>query len=178
MRSKQRVQWAQLRVGFVSIVALLILSVLLYLLTGNALSPEKARLYLYVPDATGIAQGSPVRVDGIDVGKVGTVGLSGSKDPNRVVRLTLIVDRDALALIPTASYAELGTDSPVGDKFVDITSSGRGPMTPGSELPYRVPTDVFKTLDFEQFAVNLRQMDAILTDIETGKSRVGQFVMG
>ena len=37
---------------------------------------------------------------------------------------------------------------------------------------------MFKTLDFAQFEANLRQMDAILTDIETGKSRVGQFVMG
>jgi phospholipid/cholesterol/gamma-HCH transport system substrate-binding protein len=119
-----------------------------------------------------------VRVDGIDVGKVGDVSLSGSNDPNRVVRLTLTIERDSLAMIPTGSYAELGTDSPVGDKFVDISSSGRGPMTPGSELPYKVPVDMFKTLDFEQFEANLRQMDAILTDIETGKSRVGQFVLG
>ena len=178
MRSRQRVHWAQLRVGFVSAVALLIFGVLLYLLTGNALFTEKTVLYLYVPDATGVAQGSPVRVDGIDVGKVGDVGLSGSTDPKRVVRLTLTIDRNALAMIPTASYAELGTESPVGDKFIDITSAGRGPMTPRSEIPYKVPTDLFKTLDFEQFAVNLRQMDAILTDIETGKSRVGQFVMG
>ena len=37
---------------------------------------------------------------------------------------------------------------------------------------------MFKTLDFAQFEANFRQMDAILTDIETGKGRVGQFVMG
>ena len=51
-------------------------------------------------------------------------------------------------------------------------------MTPGSELPYKVPTDMFKTLDLAQFEANLRQMDAILTDIETGKGLVGQFVAG
>jgi len=159
-------------------VALFILGDVLYLLTGGSLFTERAALYLYIPDATGLAQGSPVRVDGIDVGKVGDVALSGSNDPNRVVRLTLSIERDSLAMIPTGSYAELGTDSPVGDKFVDITSSGRGPMTPGSELPYKVPTDLFKTLDFAQFEASLRQMEAILTDIETGKSRVGQFVQG
>ena len=95
------------------------------LLTGGSIFTEKAALYLYVPDATGVAQGSPVRVDGIDVGKVGSVALSGSNDPKRVVRLTLSIERNSLAMIPTGSYAELGTDSPVGDKFVDITSSGR-----------------------------------------------------
>jgi phospholipid/cholesterol/gamma-HCH transport system substrate-binding protein len=178
MRSKERVRWAQLRVGFVSAVALLILAVVLYLVTGGALFTENTTLYLYVPDATGVAQGSPVRVDGIDVGKVGDVSLSGSKDLNRVVRLTLTVARNSLAMIPTGSYAELGTDSPIGDKFVDITSAGRGPITPNSEIPYKAATDMFKTLDFEQFQANLRQMDAILTEIETGKSRVGQFVMG
>ena len=178
MRSQQRVKWARLRVAILTLVALFILGDVLYLLTGGSLFTEKAALYLYVPDATGVAQGSPVRVDGIDVGKVGSVSLSGSNDPNRVVRLTLSIERNSLAMIPTGSYAELGTDSPVGDKFVDITSSGRGPMTPGSELPYKVPVDMFKTLDFAQFAANLRQMDAILTDIETGKSRVGQFVLG
>src|SRR4051812_7276995 len=106
MRSKERVRWAQLRVGFTSAVALLILGVLLYLLTGGALFTEKTSLYLYVPDATGVAQGSPVRVDGIGVGKVGSVSLSGSRDPNRVVRLTLRIERESLAMIPTASYAE------------------------------------------------------------------------
>lgn len=178
MRSQQRVKWAQLRVAILSAIALLIFADVLYLLTGGSVFTEKAPLYLYVPDVTGLTQGSPVRVDGIDVGKVGYVALSGSNDPNRVVRITILVQRDSLAMIPTGSYAELGTDSPVGDKFVDITSAGRGPITPGSELPYKVPTDMFKTLDFAQFEANLRQMDAILTDIETGKSRVGQFVMG
>lgn len=159
-------------------MALAILAVVLYLVTGGALFTERTTLYLYVPDATGVAPGSPVRVDGIDVGKVGEIGLSGSMNPKRVVRLTLSVERSSLAMIPTASYAELGIDSPVGDKFVDITSAGRGPIPPNSELPYKEPTDIFKTLDFAQFDANLRQMGDVLTEIETGRSRVGQFVIG
>ena len=147
MRSQQRVKWAQFKVAILTVAALFILGDVLYLVTGGSIFTEKAPLYLYVPDVTGLAQGSPVRVDGIDVGKVGDVALSGSNDPNRVVRITILVQRDSLAMIPTGSYAELGTDSPVGDKFVDITSAGRGPITPGSELLYKVPTDLFKTLD-------------------------------
>jgi phospholipid/cholesterol/gamma-HCH transport system substrate-binding protein len=178
MRSQQRVKWAQLKVAAVCLVALVILGDVLYLLTGGAIFTEQTKLYLYIPDSTGIEQGSPVRVDGIDVGKVSGVALSGSKDPARVVRLTLTVARDFLPMIPVGSYAELSTDDPVGDKYVDITSSGRGVIPPKSELPYREPSDIFKTLDLSQFQKNLRDMDAILTDIETGRSLVGQFVIG
>jgi phospholipid/cholesterol/gamma-HCH transport system substrate-binding protein len=159
-------------------VALVILGVLLYLLTGGMLLAEKASLYLYIPDATGLARSSPVRVNGIDVGKVEDVALSGSRDPKRVVRVTLVVERKSLSMIPVGSFAELGTDTPVGDKFVDVTSRGRGTTPPNSELPFQEPSDLLKTLDFTQFEQRLRQMDGILTEIETGRGRVGQFVTG
>lgn len=178
MRSRERVKWAQLRVSAISIVAIAILGVLLYLLTGGMLFSEKVSLYLYVPDATGIVQESPVRVNGIYVGKVEDVSLAGTRDPKRVVRLTLTVERNSLVMIPVGSYAELGTDTLIGDKFVDITSRGRGTTPPNSELPYQEPSDIFKTLDFAQFEARLRQMDSILTDIETGQGRVGEFVQG
>jgi len=178
MRSRERVKWAQLRTLSVCVVAVAILSVLLYLLTGGALFTEKTSLYLYVQDATGVGQGSPVRVNGIMVGKVDRVGLSGSRDPKRVVRITLRVERNSLAMIPVGSFAELGTDTLVGDKFVDITGRGRGLTPPNSELPYEEPTDLFKTLDFAQFETRLRQMETILNDIEAGRGRVGQFVTG
>ncbi len=163
----------------VSFVAVAILVVLLYLLTGGTLLTEKAILYLYVPDATGVGEGSPVRVNGITVGKVKAIALSGSPDPKRVVRLTLRVERDSLITIPVGSYAELGTDTLVGDKFVDITGQGnRGPSPPNSELPYQEPTDILKTLDFAQFETRLRQVEATLNDIEAGRGLVGEFVMG
>lgn len=169
-------KWAQFRVACVSIAALTILGVLLWLLTGGAIFQEHTRLFVFVPDATGLDVNSPVRVNGILIGKVDAVDLSGSKDPLRVVRLTLKVSRDSLAMMPTGSYADLGTEDPAGDKFVDITSRGGGNLTPNSEIPYRGPADVFKTLDFAQFEANLKQMDAVLTDIEQGKGLVGQFV--
>src|SRR4051812_17253172 len=107
MRTRDRVVWAQIRVGFVSAVAVLILGILLWLLTGGTLFTEKAVLYLYVPDASGIDVGSPVRVDGITVGKVSAVALTHSGDPNRVVRITLSILRDSLSTIPVGSYSDL-----------------------------------------------------------------------
>ena len=88
--------WAKFRASAVILAALLILGTLVYLLTGGTFLEAKAQIYLYLPDATGIAAGSPVRVDGISVGKVRLVELSGSNEPNRVVKVTMTVDRDRL----------------------------------------------------------------------------------
>jgi phospholipid/cholesterol/gamma-HCH transport system substrate-binding protein len=161
----------------VSAVGVIILCVLLYLLTGGMLFKEQSTLFLYIPDASGLSEGSPVSVSGIGIGKVSGIVLSGSSDPKRVVRVTLTVAHDALPMIPVGSFAQLGTD-PFGAKWVDINAAGRGVMPPKSEIPYQEPSDIFKTLDFATFEKNLRQMDAILTDIETGRGLVGQFVMG
>ncbi len=99
MPSAQRVAWAKVRVSAVVFVALAILGTIAYLLTGGTLLESTATLYLYVSDATGLGSGSPVRVNGIGVGKVQSVLLSGSTNPDRVVKITMIVERERLANI-------------------------------------------------------------------------------
>ncbi|HZU24639.1 MAG TPA: MlaD family protein [Bryobacteraceae bacterium] len=178
MPSADRVAWAQFRVGLVAVVALIILGVLLYLLTGGMLFHERSTLYLYVPDATGIGPGSPVEVDGIPVGKVSSVALSGSADPMRVVRVTFWVPRSMLQTIPAESFAQLSVSSPVGDKYVDITRQGTGIRRPGTEVAYKEQPDLFKSLDLTGLEKQLRDVDALLADIQSGRSALGQFVLG
>jgi|SRR5579883_765442 len=172
------VQWARFRVAVVAAVALVILGTVLFLLTGGTMFKEKSTLYLYVPDATGIGVGSPVEVDGITVGKVSGVRLSGSRDPNRVVQVAISVERTVLQSIPAESFAQLSVGSPVGDKFVDITSHGSGVRRPNTEITFRAEPDIFKTLDLTGFEQQLRDIDKVITDIETGQGLVGQFVQG
>jgi phospholipid/cholesterol/gamma-HCH transport system substrate-binding protein len=179
MPSARRVKWAKFRVSAVCLVGLLILLTLTYLLTGGALLQPKATVHMFVPDATGLAAGSPVRVDGIGVGKVSAVSLSGSQQPNRVVRVTITVVRERLGSIPADSFAQLSTDTLIGDKFVDITSGqDRNHVAPDGELTYKDQPELMKSLDLSQFQQQLRIVDATLTDIEQGKGLVGQFILG
>jgi phospholipid/cholesterol/gamma-HCH transport system substrate-binding protein len=178
MPSPEHVAWAQFRVAMVALVALTILGTLLYLLTGVTLFQEKATLHLYIPDATGIGPGSPVEVDGIEVGKVSSVALSGSADPQRVVRVTFWVARNMLSYIPAESFAQVSVSSPVGDKYVDITSHGTGVRRPNTEVTFKEQPDLFKTLDLTGLEKQLRDVDSLLADIETGRSELGQFVIG
>lgn len=179
MPSAARVRWAKFRVVVVSAAGLSILITLALLLSGGTLLEPKATIYLYIPDATGLDKDSPVRVDGIDVGKVSRVELSGQTSPNRVVRVTMVIEKELLRSITDDSYAELTNDSLIGDKFVDITSqTSPGHIMPNSEIRLKPPSDLMKTMDLQQLEEQFRQIDALLTDIETGRSQLGQFVQG
>ena len=167
-----------LRIAVVSVAASAILMTLFYLLTGGTLFENQTNLYLYLPDATGLSAGSPVRVDGITVGKVGSVGLSRSKELSRTVRVVLTVETENLPKIPADSTAQIGADTMIGDRFVDI-SSGVKPqhVRPNGEIVYEAEPELLKTLDMEQFNQELRSVDATLSDIEQGRSRVGRFIV-
>jgi len=177
MPARRKVSWAKFRVIMLTICALSILSALFYLLTGGTLLSAKTTLYGYIPDATGIAKSSPVRVDGIDVGKVREVSLTALDDPNRVVKVVMTVEADRLRSIPQDSFFQISADTLIGDKFVDITSGRMAAIVPGGgEIRYQPATDLMKSLDLSQFERQLRIMDGTLTDIEQGKGRVGEFI--
>jgi phospholipid/cholesterol/gamma-HCH transport system substrate-binding protein len=176
MPTARQIRWARFRVVVVAVVASLILVVFVYLLTGGTLLEPKATLFLYVPDASGLGPGSPVRVDGIGVGKVSSVVLSGSRLPARVVKVALKVEANHLAAIPVDSTADIGTDSLLGDQFIGI-KSGSSPahVRPGGEILLKPQAT---SLDLVQFTAALRSMDVTLRDIENGKGPLGQFVKG
>jgi len=173
-----KVRWAEFRVAVVAVVSVAILGTLLYELYGSMLAP-KAAVYLYVPDATGLSGESPVRVDGVDVGRVSAVALSGSNQPGRVVKVTISIQRDRLATIPADSVTQISSDSLVGDKFVDVASgTSPKPIPPEGELIYKDQPELLKSLDLTQFTRELRLLDATLTDLEEGRSEFGKFFHG
>jgi len=180
MPSARQVSWAKIRISSVAVAAIAILSVLMYLLTGGTVFEEKSTLVLYVPDATGLSPGSPVRVNGVDVGKVKSISFSGSSQPGRVVRVTLTVEREYLPSIPADAFAQINSDTAVGDKFVDIDktqSKTNTPVQDDSELAFKPEQDLLKTLDIQQFADQLRSVDALLDDLEQGRNAAGQLLL-
>jgi phospholipid/cholesterol/gamma-HCH transport system substrate-binding protein len=179
MPSALRVRWAKFRVLSVSFVALVILMTLVYLLTGGTLLEKKARIYLYIPDATGLDQGSPVRVDGIGVGIVDWVALSGSSNPQRIIRVQMTVERGRLASITSDSQTQISNDTLIGDKFVDIsTGKASGHIPENGELNFKAQPDLMRSIDLSDFERQLRLVNGILDEIEGGRTPLGQFVMG
>lgn len=179
MPSVMRVRWAKFRVASVSIVALIILSVLAYLLTGGTLLEQKSKIFVYIPDATGLGPGSPVRVDGIDIGTVDSVNFSGSNEPTRIIRVQMTVQKSRLDSITMDSITQISNDTIVGDKFVDIsTGTAPGHVQPNGELRFRPQPDLMRSVDLTQFEQQLRIVDATLAEIEQGRSQLGKFIIG
>lgn len=161
------------------LAGLTILGTLAFLLTGGTLLRPKVQVYLYLPDATGVAPGSPVRVDGIGVGKVSLVELSGSNEPNRVVKVTMTIERDRLASITDGATAEATSDTIVGDKFIDVTSgTGARHLAAGGELQYKGSGDLMQRLDLVQFQQQMHLIEVALDGIEQGTSPLGVFIKG
>ena len=92
MASATKVSWAKLRVGLTAIVALVLIGVLIYLLTGteNPFAREVI-VYTYLGDAAAVAVGAPVRINGISAGSVKSVLLTDNREPDRIVRLDLSI---------------------------------------------------------------------------------------
>jgi len=161
------------------LAAVSIFFVLVYLLTGGTLLTAKATVYIYIPDATALSSASPVRVNGVDVGRVQKIALSGSNEPNRVIRVTMEIEQSHLQDIPVDSFVQVSTDNVVGDKFVDITR-GRSAtaIQRNAEIAFKVQPELLKTLDLTQFENEVRTVEATLDDIEQGRSEFGKFVQG
>ena len=84
-----RLRLAKVRIAVVFISALAVLCVLVYLLSGGTWLKPKAYLTTHIPDSTGLDPDADVLLNGVKIGKVVSVQLSRSRDPNRVVEVRL-----------------------------------------------------------------------------------------
>src|SRR5208282_1209635 len=115
MPVQTRAKWARLRVGILSIAAMAILTVLIFLITGHVnIFESNAHIYTYMADAAALTTGAPVNLDGIPVGKVEAITLSGSKDPARLVRIEMQMPEHELRDIPSDSIASISAANVLG----------------------------------------------------------------
>lgn len=184
MPTKEKVRWARLRVGAMAVVALVILGVLIFLLTGTA-NPFAAKsvVYTYMADSAALAEGAPVRLNGIVVGKVTKIALSGSDNPDRVVRMDLEIQDRYLRQIPIDSVAAIGAENVLGTKYINITK-GQSPQTikPGGTIPAKNVSDINDFLEqgsnlLVQLQGILRRVDAVVSTVEAGKGSIGRLLV-
>ncbi len=185
MPSKERVSAAQLKAGILGLAALFFIVLLIFLLTGNMNWFEKQLpLHVYVNDAAGLTPGSPVRINGIGAGKVNTVELSGQTDPQRVIKIDLVVDQAMLRQIPNDSIASIASDNLLGStKFLSISKGkSRDSIEPGATLK-AANTQEFQQLVQQGFGVLdsaqaiLEKVEGIVGQVEVGKGTIGKLLV-
>lgn len=183
MPSQQKKRWAQLRVGMLAIGALIIFAVLVFLLTGSrGLFKSKAAIYTFLDDSAAVATGSPVRLNGILVGEVKQVVLSGVSDPNRVVKVTLEINNEFLPSIPVDSQASIAAENLLGTKYINI-KRGRQSTTvqAGAEIP-SLDTREFDDVVQQGYSALasldgiFKKLDGILQAVQVGEGTIGKLL--
>jgi phospholipid/cholesterol/gamma-HCH transport system substrate-binding protein len=162
--------WAELKIGLVSVVALAIAAGMTFVLSGEGgFSWQRYSLKAVFDNITGLNEGSPVRVAGVEVGSVTAIDFLGDR-----VEVTVEIAERMRSRVTTRSTAALGSVSLLGEGAVDITPSGQG--TPVPEWGYVRTIRAGGSLAdvATQATAGMAQLTTILEDIRKGRGTVGQ----
>jgi|SRR5579871_36767 len=186
MPERSKVRWSQLKVGIVGLTAVLIAFVLIILITTRkGLFTHNVLLRTYMGDASGIQEGTPVRLNGIQVGYLDKLQLTNSTNPRRIVEFDMMVNEKYLADIPRDSIAGIAATNLLGDKFIDIDKSNAHSnqhVREGDELPSAQAQDIPELMAgmanvLTSFQGILTRADNLLAGVEQGKGTVGKFLV-
>jgi phospholipid/cholesterol/gamma-HCH transport system substrate-binding protein len=164
--------WAELKIGLLTIVAIVIAATLVVSLTGSkGFFWQRYMLKTRFPSVAGLASGSPVRVAGRLVGTVRSIDFAGDK-----LDITFDVNKEVRNKITDRSSAFLGSVSLLGESAVDITPSTEG--TPVPEFGY-VPSGRGKgqIADIaEQAGEGIDEITKLVHDVRDGRGTIGKLM--
>jgi phospholipid/cholesterol/gamma-HCH transport system substrate-binding protein len=183
MPVQSKATWARLKVGVTAIVSLAILAMVIILITGDrSLFEGQSNLYTYLSDSAAVVEGAVVTLNGIAVGTVKKIELSGMSDPQKQVRIVMQVRSRFLPEIPADSITAISAANLLGTKFINIT---RGKSTQhahdGSTLPSLNTAD-FEDVVKQGYAIlasldeTVKKVDAIVDLIQSGKGSIGKLL--
>ena len=162
--------WSELKIGIVSVVAIALAGTLIFLLSGSGgFSWQRYSLKTVFTDVSGLIDGSPVRVAGVEVGSVTGLDFIGDR-----VEVTFEVSERMQPRITTASVASLGSVSLLGEAAVDITASTDGtPVPEWGYVPAGRSAGTFTEVT-AQATEGIEELTSLLQDIRGGRGTVGR----
>ena len=170
------------RVGLVVALALICAMVFLFFIGSNQKTfARKNEYYVHLETVSGLAEGNPVQLSGVNVGTVKDIRLP--RDPkNRRVEITISVDRKFEERIRGDSRARLKKLGLIAaDSYIDITpgSPRYAVVAPGSLIPAAKQTNVDQLLgqgedlvdNFVEISYSLKN---ILARVDRGEGLLGE----
>lgn len=172
MPRTRSIGWAQLKIGIIGILAMVLASALILAVGGQGGFPwQRYPLRAKFSNVQGMKTGAVVRIAGKDVGKVVSVEFAGDQ-----IEVGLEVSEDVRPLITDKSVAGIGTLSLLGEPLVDITpASGGTPLADDAYLPTSASGGMIADAAANATAT-LDQVRQLLTDLQAGKGTMGKLV--
>lgn len=164
--------WSELKIGALTIVAIVIAAVLIFTLTGTkGFAWQRYTLKTRFPNVAGLASGSPVRVAGVEVGTVTHVALAGEQ-----VEVTFEVNKEQRSRITDKSMAVLGSVSLLGESSVDISPATTGtPIPEGGEVTSGRAKGSLADVT-ETATTGMEEITGLVKDLRQGRGTAGKFM--
>jgi phospholipid/cholesterol/gamma-HCH transport system substrate-binding protein len=164
--------WSELKIGVLTITAVIITALTIFFLTGDRGFPwQRYSLKTRFASVPGLKAGSPVRVAGLDVGTVTDTVLAGNQ-----VEVTFELSQEVRERITTDSVATLGSVSLLGESAVDITAAATGtPIPEWGYVPQGKAAAQLTDLASE-VGEGVGNLSAMIADIRAGRGTVGKLM--
>lgn len=184
MPSRKEIQWSQLRVGALVVVAMAVLVGLIFLMSGSTGGLFAKKLYLrcYFKNAGGLKTGAPVTLEGVTIGNVRHIRVVPSRQPHPV-EVSMEIGREYLDGLHTDSTASIAQAGVLGDSFVDIDSTHATGPPPAdhAELPVSgSPTiqDVIQSSQesLDQIHATMIKVNRLLDTVNSNRGTVGMLI--
>jgi phospholipid/cholesterol/gamma-HCH transport system substrate-binding protein len=182
--SRKEIQWAQLRVGALVLVAMAVLVGLILAMSGSTggLFARKLLLRSYFENAAGLKDGAEVTLEGVTIGNVIHVRVVPDRNPTPV-EVTMRVGYEFVHGLHTDSTASIAQAGVLGDSYVDISSAHATGPPPANDAELRTSgspsiQDVIRTSEVSITQVqSLTKKLEILTDsLNSKRGTVGMLI--
>jgi phospholipid/cholesterol/gamma-HCH transport system substrate-binding protein len=162
--------WAQLKIGIVALTALILASIMIFLVSGEGgMFWQRYSLKTVFDNIAGLKEGAPVRVAGAEVGSVTELNFVGDR-----VEVVMELSKEHQSRVTTLSTASLGSVSLLGEAAVDITASSDG--TPIPEWGYVPSGRAAGSISdvATQASRSLEEATRLIADVRSGRGTVGK----
>lgn len=162
--------WSELKVGIVTLFALIMTGAMIFLVSGSGgFFWQRYPLKTKFTNIAGLKPGAPVRVAGVEVGTVKHLEFAGDQ-----VEVSMDVSKNMQSRITSNSIASLGAVSLLGEAAVDITAaSGGTPIPPnGFVKSGRGPGQISDVAT--EATQSLAEATKMIKDIRAGRGTVGK----
>jgi phospholipid/cholesterol/gamma-HCH transport system substrate-binding protein len=182
--AQRKLTWSELRVGIFALVALVVLALGIFYVTGKqGFWVSKYNLKTYLPEVEDLQNGAPVALDGLPIGNVESMTLTPHpENKHQDVTVVMRIDSKYKERIRTDSTASLVTEGLLGNRYVEITPGVTGtPIPPGGVVPgSQVPelSDVVQRgYDVAQnLNVLSTQLNDIIEKVNRGEGSIGKLM--
>ena len=162
--------WAELKIGLVSLFALAMAALLIFLLSGEGgFFWQRYGIKTIFENVAGLKAGAPVRLAGVEVGSVKEVQFTGDR-----VEVLMEVSKKDAPRITSSSAASLGSVSLLGESAVDITASSQGTPVPEWGYVHSGPAAGSLSDVATKASAGIDQLNGLVGDIRSGKGTVGK----